>query len=265
MLLAQQNFGDLDERGVAQRIEAKYLVSEYQAAAIRDYIQPYMRPDPYGVEYPVNSLYLDSPNLRMYTSSAMGEKNRHKLRIRWYEDDPHRPVTFEIKQRINQILKKQRAVVDRRHAPRILAGGLISSDMLAKRTTDAMDNLYHFRDLMESMAASPRVAVRYMREAYVSSLEEPIRVTFDRRIECMPCDTFHPEGGVDGIWTALDAFPVVLEIKFTDTYPSWVKQLICRYHLLRDSVAKYVVCVDALERIGHTIAGRSRGALQWSI
>lgn len=265
MHLAQQNFGNLDERGVAQRIEAKYLISEYQAAAIRDYIQPYMKPDPFGAEYPVNSLYLDSADLRMCASSKTGEKNRHKLRIRWYEDDPQRPVTFEIKQRINQILKKQRAVVDRKHVGRILSGGPITSDMLAKRTTDAKINLYRFRDLMESMAATPRVAVRYGREAFVSSLEEPIRVTFDRRIECMACDTFNPEDWSSDMWTGLDGFPIVLEVKFTDTYPSWVKQLVCRYHLLRDSVAKYVICVDALERIGHAVAGRSRGVMQWSI
>ena len=50
MLLAHQDFGNLDERGVAQRIEAKYLISEYQAAAIRDYIRAYMKPDPFGVD-----------------------------------------------------------------------------------------------------------------------------------------------------------------------------------------------------------------------
>ena len=44
--------------------------------------------------------------------------------------------------------------------------------------------------------------------------------------------------------------PVVLEIKFTDTYPFWVRRLVQRFQLIRLSMAKYVLCINELQREG---------------
>jgi hypothetical protein len=265
VLLADRDFGSLDERGVAQRFEAKYIITEYEALMVRDYIEPYMNPDPHGREYWVNSLYLDSDDLMMCKSSELGEKNRHKLRLRWYEQDTTKPIIFEIKQRVDQVLRKRRTDVKREYMETILNGCQLSLEMLAKRKANPLADLYKFRDLMLAMNATPRAGVRYLREAYVSALEEPVRVTFDRNLACAPCFSKNPDdlpGGKD--WRVMGEPPVVLEIKFTDCFPAWVRQLVRRVNLVRDSMAKYVLCVRALERQGYIMEGSGRREGVWT-
>ena len=41
---------------------------------------------------------------------------------------------------------------------------------------------------------------------------------------------------------------VVLEVKFTSTFPRWVADLIRRFDLQRRSVPKYVLCLSAEAR-----------------
>ena len=191
----------------------------------------------------------------------MGEKNRHKLRIRWY-DDHSESVFFEVKRRMNDVVLKRRATVYRSAADAILRSDCIDEGMLTRPDAHGLSNLHYFRDLMETMFATPRAVVRYEREAYISDLEEPVRITFDRRLCCYPSETLGPLPGYDSKrWRHIDDFPVILEIKFTDSFPVWVKQLVRRFHLVRQSVAKYVVCVKALQREGIPVSGVSMGGV----
>ncbi len=85
-----------------QRYEHKYIIRENVALALRDFVSSYLELDSFGAtqpnkSYPVHSLYLDSPDLRLYQTTINGDKNRYKLRIRFYEDRPKAPVFFEIK------------------------------------------------------------------------------------------------------------------------------------------------------------------------
>ena len=88
------------------------------ALALRDFVSSYLDLDPFGatqpnLSYPVHSLYLDSPGLRLYHTTINGDKNRYKLRIRFYEDRPKTPVYFEVKRRTNNTIAKQRGGVKR--------------------------------------------------------------------------------------------------------------------------------------------------------
>jgi SPX domain protein involved in polyphosphate accumulation len=67
-------------------------------------------------------LYLDSDSLKLYRTTINGDKNRYKLRLRYYEDRPDAPVFFEIKRRMNNIIMKQRGGVRRELVHAILAG-----------------------------------------------------------------------------------------------------------------------------------------------
>ncbi len=94
----------------SQRFEFKYIIREPVALAIRDFVRSYLVIDEYGatlpnLSYPVHSLYLDSPDLKLYHSTINGDKNRFKLRLRFYEDRPKAPVYFEIKRRVNNTIR----------------------------------------------------------------------------------------------------------------------------------------------------------------
>ena len=90
----------------SNRFEFKYIVSEPCAAAVRDFVRSYLEPDPYadpeqGNSYQLSSLYLDTPDLSLYRQTVTGQKNRFKLRIRFYDDNPGSPTLLELKRRVN--------------------------------------------------------------------------------------------------------------------------------------------------------------------
>ena len=83
-----------------QRFELKYVVPESTALKVRDFVRSYLIIDEYGdgqpdFSYPVHSLYLDSDLLTIYWGTINGNKNRFKLRLRFYEDAPRAPVFFD--------------------------------------------------------------------------------------------------------------------------------------------------------------------------
>ena len=62
---------------------------------------------PQGNSYRICSLYIDSPQLFLYNQTVLGEKNRFKLRIRFYDDDPAHPAFLEIKRRVTDVILKE--------------------------------------------------------------------------------------------------------------------------------------------------------------
>lgn len=258
LLRRRQEKGD-HAPAVSQRFEAKYRIRESDAMAVRAHIQPFVAPDAHGQEYPVTSTYLDSPDLNMYWSSAMGEERRQKLRIRTYAGGGGRECYFEVKRRFNQIVKKQRAVVRCEFVDALLDGAPIRPEMLVHPDRD-MENLYAFCDIRETLQATPRVVVRYQREAYVGLAEEPLRITFDTQLAGLPSSRFDPDAwAASPYWFEPPGMPMVLEVKFTDTFPIWVEDMIRRLGLLRTSFAKYVVCVDAMRAEGLEVSGCMEG------
>ena len=92
-----------DHRLQQQRFELKYVISEQKARRIRNYISSFLELDENcagksDFSYAVHSLYIDSDHLQTYWDTINGNKNRFKLRIRYYTEDPATPVpaTVEI-------------------------------------------------------------------------------------------------------------------------------------------------------------------------
>ncbi len=244
--------GDPRERAVAQRFEAKYFITEVEAAMLRDYMIEYTLADRHGAVYPVTSMYLDNVNMTTYNSSLAGEKNRYKLRVRGYEEGVEQPIFTEVKQRLGRVIRKHRAclhreVLDHEHWDEPISPSLlVSPDSVREQ-----ENLMLFSELCSRLRAEPKIALRYTREAYVSSLEEPVRVTFDSNIAFIPVpERIRDIWKEDTQWRIIVDTPIVLEIKFTDSYPLWVRRMIQRFQLTRVSLAKYVVCYRTLQNEG---------------
>ncbi len=234
-----------------QRFEYKYRLSEYKAVEIRQFVKRYLRIDPYGatqpdLSYPVHSLYIDSRSLKTYQDTINGNRNRYKLRIRYYENGPEKPVFFEIKRRFNNVIAKKRAKVHRQYVPELLRGRMPTMQHLAEETPKHLDALEHFCFLVNQIHARPKIHVRYKREAYELESSNAVRITFDRNVQTQI------ETGLD-LKTTLDrptdvfGNNVILEIKFTNRYPFWLQELTELFHLRQESAAKYV---DGVIRIG---------------
>ena len=235
----------------SNRFELKYLVDESQAVAIRDFLQGYLVPDENGKDrpnsaYPVYTLYLDSPTLTLYRQTILGLKNRFKLRIRFYDDVPINPAFLEIKRRIADAIRKERAAIHRDTIHALVNGGRPdASHLFGNGDGQSAKALDQFCVLYEELGAIPSTYVSYFREAYVLPESEQLRVTFDRHIRS---GTFDPQIGLVPPINGADAdvAGVVLELKYVDRFPNWMQDLVWAFNLQRCSVPKYILGVEAL-------------------
>ncbi len=227
-----------------QRFEKKYIIGEQTALSIRDFISCYLEPDEYGVtqddySYPVHSLYFDSPSLKTYKDTVNGDRNRFKLRVRFYENAPEKPVFFEIKRRYNRVITKQRAAVTREFAAEMAAGYLPSFDNFYYNDPMQYNAAERFCELQNLLQATPRVHVAYRREAWKAHGVNSVRVTMDRQVLSEPRQDFDLSPDMtDPVNVFGD--DIVLELKFTDRFPDWFQELVQVYGLREESAAKYV-------------------------
>lgn len=252
----------------AQRFERKYFVSHRQALQIREFVRAYLVPDEHSetapdLSYPVHSLYLDSHQLSTYWATVHCEKTRFKLRVRYYDDQADSPVFFEIKRRVGDCILKQRGAVRRSAAPLILAGYLPEPEHLLSSKPSHLGAVQKFSQLMQMLAAHPKMHIAYEREAWVSAEGNSVRVTLDKNVRGevrrearfltqmdRPLFPFR-EGTHDQI---------VLEIKFTNRFPAWLGDMVRHFNLVSSGAPKYCgsLALSGEERVAQRLPGEEQ-------
>ena len=252
------------DRAQRQRREIKYMIREEQALAVRSYLSSYLEPDEFAVghqdnSYSVHTLYLDSNQLLTYHAANNGERNRFKLRIRYYDNNPSSPVFFEIKRRINEGIVKQRARVRREAVQSLLIGESPTPEHLYSWHPQQWSDLLDFWQLVERLQAAPRAHNAYQREAYVNQPEGTVRVTLDRAVRIGP--DFSWELRTD-MPDAIEVFPgiVILELKFTDRMPTWLIEMVRGFELKSSGAAKYV---QGVVQLGEGRVARRQTGFEW--
>ena len=227
-----------------QRWELKYIIPETTAQAVRRFVSAYTVLDDYGVgkpdnSYPIHSLYLDSEALTIYWHTINGNKNRFKLRLRFYDNEPDSPVFFEIKRRMNNAILKQRGGVRRKSVDYILAGHLPQPDHLVKQgNPKELVALQRFSQYLKEYKAVPKAHIHYLREAWVSPYDNSLRVTFDRNVLISAEPTARLETAQINP-TCVFGKDVVLEFKFTGRFPDFLRECTRVFGLTTTTAAKY--------------------------
>jgi len=232
-----------DHRLQQQRFELKFLVAESLTAKLRDFVSSYLELDDYGVgrpnlSYPVHSLYLDSDDMHTHQATINGTKNRFKLRLRYYDDEPGSPVFIEVKGRVDNCILKRRCGVRRDAVAQVLTGQWPEAEQLFTTEPRHLAALERFLMLMHSIHARPKAHNSYLREAWVSPYDNSVRVTFDRNVCIEPHFEFTALTSMRQP-TLLYAPLVILELKFTDRFPNWFKDMAQGFNLMRSAAAKY--------------------------
>jgi len=237
---------EFPDRTLGCRYEMKYHITETQAAAIGEFIKPFVQLDRYCKlqptrDYPIVSLYLDSADLQLCRESLRGVKNRFKLRIRSYTDEPEYPRFFEIKRRMNTIIIKSRARVMDPDVKTLLSG----LPLPPQNYTADLNTINQFQLYASNIRAKPAVLVRYMRQAYEGNEHNRVRITFDRNLEYNVTNVAEVRLGGGG-WqrNPFTMGGVILEIKFTDRYPAWLARLAKQFNLRVRSISKYASSME---------------------
>jgi len=231
------------------RHELKYLIRPDHAAAIADFVQPYLELDKYCVsraddQYTVRSIYYDSPSLACFHEKLDGVRTRHKYRVRSY-NEALSVAYLENKRKVGNTHHKTKT----RLTPDTL-------DALARRDyhamllrTDAHAGAQVLDQLAYRMARdafAPLALIVYEREAYVyPGQHDIVRLTFDRHLRAKvypDLSDLHVEAGLTPLlyhWT-------ILEIKFTGLIPHWFRRLNTLFHLKRQACSKFGMSVAQL-------------------
>ncbi|MES2568799.1 MAG: polyphosphate polymerase domain-containing protein [Verrucomicrobiota bacterium] len=244
----------------AQRFELKYQIPSSLIVPIRDFVRSYLVLDEFGegspdFSYPVHSIYLDSDKLDTYHWSLNGNKNRYKLRVRFYDDNPKGPVFFEFKRRMNDCILKERCGVRRHAAAEVMAGYIPDPKNILSSAPNQLVSLQRFITMMHDLQAVPKSHVAYMREAWVSPHDNSVRVTMDQKVRCEPCFELKFQTHMEN---PLYVFGKenILEVKFTNRYPNWIKEMIQVFKLMQCGGAKYAW---GMEQVGEHSFSRIAG------
>jgi hypothetical protein len=250
-----------DDKMQLQRWELKYVIPEQLARAVREFVRSYLELDEYGAKradlsYTIHNLYLDSDALAIYWGTINGDKNRYKLRLRFYEDNPHAPVFFEIKRRMNDAILKQRGGIKRQAVEAVLAGQIPAPSELVSGDPRQLGAILRFVQLMTHDRAGPVAHVRYDREAWISLTDNSVRVTMDRNVQIGPEFVTRFTDQMDDATSVFDDW-VILELKFTARFPDWFKDLVRIFGLRQGSASKYA---DGIVRKGEHFFYRNGSA-----
>ncbi|MEA3445124.1 MAG: polyphosphate polymerase domain-containing protein [Bacteroidota bacterium] len=233
------------------RSEIKYIVPIYKMGMLREMITPFVELDKFargreGNHYTVKSIYFDSPQFYFYNEKIQHEKHRKKVRMRGYNDEnPTNTVFMEIKRKYEGPIFKNRAPMEFQQALEILAGKNIDDYVKnSKKFPDATGNTKRFMYQMFKLNLRPVVNVIYEREPFLGKNNGTIRVTFDKNLRSSPYPSVNDLYNEKRIRYALKEY-FILEVKYNDYYPSWMKPIIGTLGLKKEPASKYTMCIDS--------------------
>ena len=221
------------------RVELKYQLDRPQYLRIRDGLAPVMRRDSFTLAaqeqgypgYHVKSLYYDSDDFSLYGEKLAGDSERRKLRVRAYPLNPAAPVRAELKTRQAARVIKKAAPVSWARYRAFQSVGLWGAQEPV---------LLEFDRFVCAQALRPQVLVSYYREGYSTREPGDLRVTFDHAVQSVQAKSLldDPVG-----YRRHDPRGVVMEIKFGESYPAWLRTMVWQYGLRAVSNSKYAQAV----------------------
>jgi SPX domain protein involved in polyphosphate accumulation len=234
--------------GQFERKEFKYYVPVEMLEPLRQRILTHMGHDPFCQELPkqrytVRSIYFDTRNLLFYFEKLDGLKIRKKLRVRTYNSSHPNSIAFlEIKRKIDSTIFKERAQVSLAETPNLMNGAQLhlkgNQPKFIERTV-----LDRFVYLFKRLKLEPKALITYEREALKGLTDPSFRVTFDFNVRSYP----HPD--MEEIFREQDLRVLanqvfILEVKFYESMPVWMRNIIRDFKLRVQSISKYCNGLD---------------------
>ncbi len=225
------------------RNELKYVCTEAQLQMIEQRIRAYCQTDSHaGTEgvYSIRSVYFDDMDNKCFYENEDGVNAREKFRIRIYNGNTEY-ITLECKQKISGKNRKESCSLTRAQCEAIL-NGEFSWEMVngCEPKRGNKDLLRKFFLQYSTRYMRGKVIVSYDRTPYVYE-NGNVRITFDRHIAGSSSVQNFLEPVVDG----RPVMPVgyhVLEVKYDELIPDFLKNAMQLGTLRRATYSKYYIC-----------------------
>lgn len=219
------------------RNEWKYLIDTAQKELICQRLEPVMTLDKHAQNggYMLRSLYFEDYYHSSYEEKDAGVLRRKKYRIRIYNCSD-RSIKLERKKKFGAYIFKEAASLTREEVYKILEGDyefLLHSDhpLCREFYVECMCNVMR-----------PRTIVDYDRQPWILDAGT-VRLTFDMDVRAAV-------GSFDIFDPTLPTLPVlepgkcVMEVKFTEFLPQFVREILPDRAFEFTAVSKYVLCYE---------------------
>ena len=218
------------------RHEYKYMIDAGQKAVLKLRAQGVLERDAHaGADgaYLIRSLYFDSPDDACFYENENGDDPREKYRIRFYNCDASR-ISLECKAKRRGMTRKTACPITRGQRERFMAGEIPEPDGEVSPRQPAMFAQMRLKSLR------PVVIVQYARMPFVCDAGN-VRVTFDDSIASANdiAGFLQPEIPLRSV---LGTGESILEVKWDELLPSYVKEQMALDSLQWTSFSKYYLC-----------------------
>ena len=228
------------------RNEWKYVCNEGELALIRARIGEVLEDDPHAGEegkYTVVSLYFDDFKDSCAKSNNSGDPERFKWRIRYYTEGPSKYIHLERKEKKFGRCHKRSCPLSEEEVEIILE----DRDIVSLFWQTGKKLLREFCLAIWMREFRPKVIVEYERYAYVEPTTN-VRVTLDTNISA----GYEFSEFLTGKYAK---FPLqgekqhVLEVKFDDILPGYLRNIVTQYGLFQTAFSKYYLGRKKLEEV----------------
>ena len=223
------------KKNIIWRHEQKFWISKYQYHRLRSAFRAVLYIDKHCYEhgdYNIRSLYFDSYQGEACFDKLSGLSKRRKFRMRIYNRSSEY-ITMEIKKRLQDRISKQMCTLHLDQALELMEGELPEVD----NNNEVLMQFYHE---MNQKLIKPTVLVEYDREAYVHPMGN-VRITFDKNLRSggSRIDLFHLSPCSISVHSAEQ---MILEVKFDDYLPAFVRKILSRQLIGPQAISKYYLC-----------------------
>ena len=218
------------------RHEYKYLCNSTQNAVLKMRVKGLLQEDRNTGEkgyYSIRSLYFDTLDNRCYRENEDGYDKRDKYRIRIYNADPEK-IMLEKKSKERQMTSKKSCQISEEICRKLMANQRIeiTEDMTVTQKELLLE--------MQLKGMRPAVIVEYQRFPYVEK-NGNVRITFDENITSSnDIENFLEEKLVSR--PVLGLGQSVLEVKWDEFLPSYIKEHMGIENLQWTNFSKYYLC-----------------------
>lgn len=181
--------------------------------------------------YIIHSLYFDDyKNTSSYTTEA-GLSKRFKWRIRYYGDNKNY-ISLEKKEKRESRCHKKSCQITIDEYEKIVSGNI--TDILYDTKKELI------RELASDMLRfnyKPKIIIDYERIAFVEEITN-VRITFDMKISA----SYEIQEFLTGNYQKYYILPngiSLLEVKFDDILPSYIRRIVESYNYKQTSFSKY--------------------------
>lgn len=226
------------------RNEWKYCCIDGELKLLESRLKDILELDPYtgrNGKYCVHSLYFDDYKDTCVKENEAGVAVRFKWRIRYYEDLPDK-IHLERKEKYYGRCHKDSCSLTKKEFEALISGNV--SEIFWKTDKELLKRFCI--DIMTKRFA-PKVIIDYERTAYIEPISN-IRITLDQNISA----SYAIEEFLTGNY---QKFPIqekqqqVLEVKFDEILPSYVRNIVCSYGFRQTSFSKYYLGRKKVEEV----------------